>query len=183
MFGLKADQVRVLSPFVGGGFGGKGLWQPSGPGRRRGEAGGPAGAAGAVARGRLSHGRRPHADRAARGIRRQPDGQLDALIHTGVAAMTPHNNCPEQFTFPARQLYAPGHFKLAQKVADMDMVANTFMRAPGESVGTFALESAIDELAARDAAWTRSSCGCRNEPEQGPDDRARRSPRATSSKA
>ena len=29
----------------------------------------------------------------------------------------------------------------------MDMVANTWMRAPGESVGTFALESAIDELA------------------------------------
>ena len=26
VFGLKADQVRVLSPFVGGGFGGKGLW-------------------------------------------------------------------------------------------------------------------------------------------------------------
>ena len=29
----------------------------------------------------------------------------------------------------------------------MDMLANTFMRAPGESVGTFALECAIDELA------------------------------------
>jgi len=27
------------------------------------------------------------------------------------------------------------------------MVANTWMRAPGESIGTFALESAIDELA------------------------------------
>jgi xanthine dehydrogenase YagR molybdenum-binding subunit len=29
----------------------------------------------------------------------------------------------------------------------MDMVANTFMRAPGESVGSFALECALDELA------------------------------------
>jgi Molybdopterin-binding domain of aldehyde dehydrogenase len=29
----------------------------------------------------------------------------------------------------------------------MNMLANIFMRAPGESVGTFALESAIDELA------------------------------------
>lgn len=29
----------------------------------------------------------------------------------------------------------------------MDMMANTFMRAPGESVGTFALECALDELA------------------------------------
>ncbi|MGI4937051.1 MAG: molybdopterin cofactor-binding domain-containing protein, partial [Janthinobacterium lividum] len=37
--------------------------------------------------------------------------------------------------------------KLAQQVADMNIVPNTFMRAPGESVGTFALESALDELA------------------------------------
>ena len=47
--------------------------------------------------------------------------------------MTDHNNCPEQFTFPARHLYAADTFKVAQEVADMDMVANTFMRAPGES--------------------------------------------------
>ncbi|MGJ7564272.1 xanthine dehydrogenase family protein molybdopterin-binding subunit [Variovorax sp. GB1R11] len=33
------------------------------------------------------------------------------------------------------------------EVATLDMLANTFMRAPGEAVGTFALESAIDELA------------------------------------
>jgi xanthine dehydrogenase YagR molybdenum-binding subunit len=75
------------------------------------------------------------------------DGSLDALIHTGIAAMTAHNNCPEQFTFPARHLYAAKNFKLVQQVADMSMLANTFMRAPGESIGTFALESALDELA------------------------------------
>jgi xanthine dehydrogenase YagR molybdenum-binding subunit len=61
--------------------------------------------------------------------------------------MTRHNNCPEQFTFPARHLYAADTIKVAQEVADMDMLANTFMRAPGESVGTFALECALDELA------------------------------------
>ena len=32
-------------------------------------------------------------------------------------------------------------------VVNLDTVANSFMRAPGESIGTFALESAIDELA------------------------------------
>jgi xanthine dehydrogenase YagR molybdenum-binding subunit len=74
-------------------------------------------------------------------------GRIKALIHTGVAAMTQHNDCPEQFSFPARQLYATPAFKIGQKVADMDMLANTFMRAPGESIGTFALESAMDELA------------------------------------
>src|SRR4029077_10997953 len=46
-----------------------------------------------------------------------------------------------------RHLYAAKSFRLEQKIATIDMLANTFMRAPGESVGTFALESAIDELA------------------------------------
>ena len=64
-----------------------------------------------------------------------------------MAAVTTHNNCPEQFTFPARHLYASASFDIAQKVVPLDVVANTFMRAPGESVGTFALESALDELA------------------------------------
>jgi xanthine dehydrogenase YagR molybdenum-binding subunit len=75
------------------------------------------------------------------------DGTLAALIHTGGAAMTTHNACPEQFTFPARHLYAADAMKIAQEVADIDMLANTFMRGPGESIGTFALETAIDELA------------------------------------
>src|SRR4029077_17736542 len=75
------------------------------------------------------------------------DGRVGALIHTGVGAMTAHNKCPEQFTSPARHMYAAKSFRLEQKVADMDMLANTFMRAPGESIGTFALESAIDEMA------------------------------------
>ena len=34
-----------------------------------------------------------------------------------------------------------------QKIANLDRVANTWMRAPGESIATFALASAIDELA------------------------------------
>jgi xanthine dehydrogenase YagR molybdenum-binding subunit len=75
------------------------------------------------------------------------DGTLKALIHTGCAGMTSHNNCPEQFTFPARHLYASETFLLSQAIVELDMVANAWMRAPGESVGTFALESAIDELA------------------------------------
>ena len=43
---------------------------------------------------------------------------------------------------------AADSFKLSVETVTMNMLANTFMRAPGESVGTFALESAIDELAA-----------------------------------
>jgi xanthine dehydrogenase YagR molybdenum-binding subunit len=147
VFGLKPAEVRVLSPFVGGGFGGKGLWS------HQILAAAASRLAGRPVRLMLSRegvhrlvgGRTPTVQRVALGAGRA--GRLDALIHTGVAAMTKHNNCPEQFTFPARHLYAARSFRLEQKVADLDMLANTFMRAPGESVGTFALESAIDELA------------------------------------
>ena len=41
----------------------------------------------------------------------------------------------------------PRACKLDVQTVELDMLANTFMRAPGESVGTFALECAIDELA------------------------------------
>ncbi|HTE80625.1 MAG TPA: xanthine dehydrogenase family protein molybdopterin-binding subunit, partial [Reyranella sp.] len=77
----------------------------------------------------------------------QADGRFDAIIHTGTVAMTRHNALPEPFTLPARSAYAAGSFKLDVQVAYLDMLANTFMRAPGESVGTFALECAVDELA------------------------------------
>jgi xanthine dehydrogenase YagR molybdenum-binding subunit len=147
IFGIEPAKVRVTSPFVGGGFGGKCLWDhqilacaasklASRPVRimlsREGVF-------------RVVGGRTITEQRVALGAR--ADGTLDALIHTGTAAMTPHNSCPEQFTFPARHMYAARTFRLAQDVADMDMLANTFMRAPGESVGTFALECALDELA------------------------------------
>jgi xanthine dehydrogenase YagR molybdenum-binding subunit len=147
MFDLARDKVRVISPYVGGGFGGKCLWWHQ-----------ILGAAAAQLAGRpvritlsresvyrMVGGRTTTEQRVALGAR--ADGTLTALIHTGVAAMTSHNNCPEQFTFPARHMYAAEAIKVGQKVAEMDMIANTFMRAPGESIGTFALESAIDELA------------------------------------
>ncbi len=148
MFGLIPDQVRIISPFVGGGFGGKGtVWDNTIV---------CAMAAKAVARPvklaltregvfRLVGGRTPSEQRVALGA--QKDGKLVALIHHGITAMTSHNNFPEQFSFPARHLYACKNISISQKIVNLDMIANTFMRAPGESIGTFALESAIDELA------------------------------------
>jgi xanthine dehydrogenase YagR molybdenum-binding subunit len=51
------------------------------------------------------------------------------------------------FSFPARHLYACPNVWLGQKLVELDVAPPTFMRAPGETTGTFALESAIDELA------------------------------------
>jgi xanthine dehydrogenase YagR molybdenum-binding subunit len=147
VFGVAEEKVRVLSPFVGGGFGNKGVWSHH-----------VLAAAAAKLTGRpvrlalsregvfrVTGGRTLTEQRVALGAK--ADGTLAALIHTGIAGMTSHNNCPEQFTFPARHLYAAQSVLLAQEIVELDMVANTFMRAPGESIGTFALESAIDELA------------------------------------
>lgn len=147
LFGLAPEKVRVLSPFVGGGFGNKALWD------HHVFATVAAKMAGRPVRlvlsregvFRLTGGRTLTQQRVALGANR--DGTLRALLHTGTAGMTSHNNCPEQFTFPARHLYRADTLLLSQKIVELDMVANTFMRAPGESVGTFALESALDELA------------------------------------
>ncbi len=147
IFDLDISKVHVTSPYVGGGFGGKCLWD------HQILACAAAKLAGRPVRIVLSRegvfriigGRTVTEQRVALGAR--SDGTLDALIHTGTAAMTPHNSCPEQFTFPARHLYGARNFRIVQDVADLDMLVNTFMRAPGESVGTFALECALDELA------------------------------------
>jgi xanthine dehydrogenase YagR molybdenum-binding subunit len=167
VFGIKEQNVHVTSPFVGGGFGGKTLWHHH-----------VLGAAAAKLAGRpvrivLSRegvyrtvgGRTTTEQRVAIGA--DAAGQFDALIHTGTAAMTPHNDCPEQFTFPARHIYSARNFKIEQRVADMDMLANTFMRAPGESIGTFALECAIDELAEK-TGLDPIELRIRNEPEKDP---------------
>jgi xanthine dehydrogenase YagR molybdenum-binding subunit len=147
VFGLREDQVHVSSPYVGGGFGGKGLWQHQIL----------AAAAARMARRpvrimlsragvfRVVGGRSATEQRVAIGAR--ADGRFDALIHTGTAVKTAHNFLPEPFIFPTMCLYGAGSLTLDVHVAEMNMLANTFMRAPGEAVGTFALESAIDELA------------------------------------
>ena len=167
VFKLDEKKVHVSSPYVGGGFGSKTLWHHHVL----------AAAASKMANRpvrlvlsregvyRTVGGRTTTQQRVAIGA--DSDGRFQALIHTGVAAMTEHNDCPEQFSFPARHLYATKTFSIGQKVANMDMLANTFMRAPGESIGTFALESAVDELAAQmdiDPIELR----IRNEPEKDP---------------
>lgn len=149
IFGISEEQVHVSAPYVGGGFGGKCLWQHQIL----------AAAAARLARRpvrialsregvyRVVGGRAPTEQRVAIGA--QADGRFDALIHTGTTVKTRHNSLPEPFIFPTMRLYAAGSMKLGIQTANMDMLPNTFMRAPGESVGSFALESAIDELAER----------------------------------
>lgn len=145
---LDPDDIRVISPFVGGAFGGKwSVWCHTVL---------CAAAARIAARPvklalsregtfRIVGGRTPAEQRVALAADRH--GRFKALIHTGVTATTTHANYPEQFSLLPRHLYETETKLIGQKVVNLDTVANTWMRAPGEAMATFALESAIDELA------------------------------------
>ena len=167
IFGIDESQVHVTSPFVGGGFGGKTLWD------HQVLAAAASKMAGRPVRVVLSRegvyrtvgGRTLTEQRCALGA--DADGRLTALIHTGTVAMTRHNAVPEPFILPAQSAYAAETVKLEVRVAYLDMLANTFMRAPGESVGTFALESAMDELAV-ELEMDPIELRLRNEPEKDP---------------
>ncbi len=147
IFGLKTEDVQVVSPFVGGGFGGKVGWSNTAL---------CAAAAKLVNRPvklalsregvfRMVGGRTVSEQRVALGAGK--DGKLTALLHTALTATTTSGRYAEQCTFPTRHLYGAPDLFIGQKLVYLDTVANTWMRAPGESIGTFALESAIDELA------------------------------------
>jgi xanthine dehydrogenase YagR molybdenum-binding subunit len=167
VFDVEEDQVHVTSPFVGGGFGSKTLWQ------HQILAAAAAKLAGRPVRlvvsregvFRIVGGRTVTEQRVAIGA--QDDGAFDALIHTGAVAMTAHNNMPEPFILPTMSAYAAKSFKLDVETAVVDMVANTFMRAPGEAVGTFGLECAVDELA-HAMGMDPIELRIRNEPEKDP---------------
>ncbi|MDQ2655752.1 MAG: xanthine dehydrogenase family protein molybdopterin-binding subunit, partial [Chloroflexota bacterium] len=148
VFGLKPENVRVVSPFVGGGFGGKvALWSHT-----------VLCAAAARVTGRpvklvlsregvfrLVGGRTLAEQRVALGA--DSDGALTALIHTGTTATTTHARYPEQFSLTSRHLYATKNLRSAQDVVNLDTVANSWMRAPGDALATYALEVTLDELA------------------------------------
>jgi xanthine dehydrogenase YagR molybdenum-binding subunit len=168
VFGLKQENVRVISPYVGGGFGGKGgLWPYTQFCALAARVTGRPARLAMTREGvfRIVGGRTPSQQRVA--IAADASGKFTAFIHEGVTAQSTDNHFPEQFSFPPRHLYAMESYRIAQKVTVVNRVANTFMRAPGESIGTFAVESAIDALA-YELGLDPIELRMRNEPERDP---------------
>jgi len=64
-------------------------------------------------------------------------------------------------------LYAIPAYRIGQVVCEVNRVANTFMRAPGESIGMFAVESAMDAMA-YELHMDPIDFRMRNEPEKDP---------------
>jgi xanthine dehydrogenase YagR molybdenum-binding subunit len=147
VFDMKSDDVRVLSPYVGGAFG-SGL-------RPQYEVVLAVLAARALQRSvRLvltrqqmyGLGYRPATiERLALGA--NADGTLDAITHEAIAVTSQFEEFSRNDTGWAALLYKSANAKYVHRLARLDVPTSSDMRAPGAATGVYALESAMDELA------------------------------------
>jgi xanthine dehydrogenase YagR molybdenum-binding subunit len=147
VFGLSKDDVRVLSPFVGGAFG-AGL-------RPQYQLFLAVMAARELQRSvrvtltrqqMFTLGRRPHTlQRVALGSK--PDGALQALLHEAVSEASRYEDYSEDVVNWSGELYPVKNVQLSYEITPLDLSTPSDMRAPGAAWGLFALESAMDELA------------------------------------
>ncbi|GAA2944406.1 xanthine dehydrogenase family protein molybdopterin-binding subunit [Streptomyces enissocaesilis] len=169
LFGLEKNDVTVVSEHVGGGFGSKGTPRPQ-----------PVLAAmAALHTGRpvklalprrqlaavVGH-RAPTVQRVRLGAR--ADGVITALAHEVVTHTSTVNEFVEQAAVPARTMYTSPHSRTGHRVVELDVPTPSWMRAPGEASGMYALESAMDELAVA-AGVDPVELRLRNEPDTEPD--------------
>jgi xanthine dehydrogenase YagR molybdenum-binding subunit len=169
LFGLAAERVRIISPHVGGGFGSKGLPHP--PTILAVLAAQATGRPVKLATTRqqmfaVAGYRTPTIQRMRLGA--DADGRLAALVHDAIEQTSTLREFAEQTAICSRMMYAAPHRRTTHRLAALDVPVPSWMRAPGECPGMFALESAMDELAI--------ACGVdpiqlrvRNEPEIDPE--------------
>jgi len=147
-FGIPPENVRVVSYFTGGGFGSKGgPWSHvylaamaakhvSRPVRlvlTRRQMFGPSG------------GRAHTSQQLTLGAKK--DGSLTVVRHLTTATTSTLEDFLESSGMLTRMLYESPNIETNHELVRMNVGSPTFMRAPGESTGSFALESAMDELA------------------------------------
>jgi xanthine dehydrogenase YagR molybdenum-binding subunit len=148
LFGISPDKIHIRSPYLGGGFGSKGLI--SGPqvlgvmaarlvGKpvklvlSREQMFGPVGH-----RAGTRQNLRIGTDR---------DGKLTALDHHARTTSSSFDDFFEPAADASHTLYASPAIATSHEVVRVDTGTPLFMRAPGEATGSIALESAIDEMA------------------------------------
>jgi xanthine dehydrogenase YagR molybdenum-binding subunit len=84
-------------------------------------------------------------ERLALGARK--DGTLDAITHEAIAVTSQFEEFSRNDTGWANLLYKSATTKFVHKLARLDLPTSSDMRAPGAATGVYALESAMDELA------------------------------------
>lgn len=148
MLGLAPENVRVINHFVGGGFGGKGApWSHVLLTAIAAKVSGRAVKL-VLTRPQLQSlvGHRPKTVQKLE-LGADAKGQLTAIRHDVVSETSRFDTFIEACTGATRMLYACPNVATVQRLVRLDIPTPTFTRAPGESTGTFALESALDELA------------------------------------
>jgi xanthine dehydrogenase YagR molybdenum-binding subunit len=148
VLGLPPERVRVISPHVGGGFGAKGTTRPHAI----------LAALAARAAGRpvkvaltrqqmyaLTGHRTPTIQHMRLGA--TADGTLTAVAHDVIEHTAIRTEFAEQTAVCTRVMYATPAMRTSHRLARLNVPAPSWMRAPGETPGMYALESAMDELA------------------------------------
>jgi xanthine dehydrogenase YagR molybdenum-binding subunit len=75
------------------------------------------------------------------------DGKLTGLRHESTSTTSSFDDYIEPCALVSRHQYACSNIETTHRLVRLDIATPTYDRAPGESTGSFALESAIDELA------------------------------------
>jgi xanthine dehydrogenase YagR molybdenum-binding subunit len=148
LFEIPVENVRVITHFVGGGFGSKGpVWshvvltamaarqvgRPVKLTLSRHQMFGPTGFRGETIQ---------HVKLGAR-----QDGLLSLVEHNGIVQTSVFDEFIEPVGTTARMLYACPNIGTTHRAVRLNMGTPSFTRAPGEAPGVYALESAMDELA------------------------------------
>ncbi|WP_431858198.1 aldehyde oxidoreductase molybdenum-binding subunit PaoC [Azospirillum sp.] len=147
--GIPKEKVRLISPFVGGGFGGKLFLR----------ADTLLAVLGARAAGRpvkvalprpLMMNNTTHRPATIQRIRigATRDGTITAIAHESWSGNLPGGN-PETAVDQTKLLYAGANRLTGLRLARLDLPEGNAMRAPGEAPGMMALEIAMDEMAER----------------------------------
>lgn len=145
---IPVENVRLISPFIGGGFGGK-LWvnadailaaiasrQLKRPVKI------------ALTRQQIFHVTTHRSDTIQRlRLATDRDGRILAIGHDVFSGNSPSEQTYEGAALQTRTLYAGPNRLTRHRLAPLDIPVASSMRAPGESVGLMALECAMDELA------------------------------------
>ncbi|MEU9030978.1 xanthine dehydrogenase family protein molybdopterin-binding subunit [Streptomyces sp. NPDC048383] len=166
---LAEDEVTVVSEHVGGGFGSKGTPRPhvvlAAMAARHYDRPVKLSLPRAHLPATVGH-RAPTLHRIGLGAR--ADGTLTALTHEITTHTSRVREFVEQAAVPARVMYAVPDVRTTHRAVALDVPTPSWMRAPGEAPGMYALESAMDELA--DAlGMDPIELRVRNEPSTEPD--------------
>lgn len=166
---IPPQNIRVVSPFVGGGFGAKLIVHPETV----------CAALAARVLGRpvkvaltrqqmfANAGHRPAMMQRIR-LGADRDGRLTALGHEVTATTSRFEEFTEQSAVPTRALYAAANRRTSHRLVRLDINRGEWMRAPGEASGLLALECAMDELAGQ-LGLDPVELRIRNEPERDPE--------------